>query len=65
MQCVGVDIAKRSFDVALLQANGNYRTIAKLANGPAGFQAFQDWLHAHVAANSGIVMEATGIYHQA
>lgn len=65
MQCVGVDAAKHSFDVALLQANGKYRTKAKLANGPAGFQAFQAWLQTHVPPDSWIVMEATGIYHEA
>lgn len=65
MQCVGVDAAKHSFDVALLQANGKYRTKAKLANEPAGFQVFQAWLQTHVRPDSWIVMEATGIYHEA
>jgi len=62
---VGVDVAKHSFDVATLQANGKYRTKAKLANGAAGFTTFQAWLQAHVPADSWVVMEATGIYHEA
>ncbi|MDU9416741.1 IS110 family transposase, partial [Pseudomonas sp. zfem005] len=29
---IGIDIAKHTFDIATLQANGKYRTKAKLAN---------------------------------
>ncbi|GLZ89615.1 IS110 family transposase [Metapseudomonas resinovorans] len=62
---VGIDIAKHSFDIATLQANGKYRTKAKLANDPAGFQVLQQWLLKHSEAHAWIVMEATGIYHEA
>lgn len=62
---VGVDVAKHSFDVATLQANGKYRTKAKLANTQAGWRVFQQWLQTHVPADSWVVMEATGVYHEA
>lgn len=62
---VGVDIAKKTFDAALpLDGPGKYRTKAKLANDPAGFRVFFDWLHKH-APDAAICMEATGIYHEA
>lgn len=62
---VGIDIAKHSFDIATLQANGKYRTKAKLANDAAGFQVLQEWLSKHSEPQTWIVMEATGIYHEA
>ncbi|WP_339487105.1 IS110 family transposase, partial [Pseudomonas sp. EL_65y_Pfl2_R95] len=62
---VGIDIAKHSFDIATLQGNGKYRTKAKLSNDAAGFQAFQQWLLKYAEADAWIVMEATGIYHEA
>lgn len=62
---VGIDIAKHSFDIATLQANGKYRTKAKLSNDPAGFQVFLQWLLKHSEAGSWVVMEATGVYHEA
>jgi transposase len=62
---VGVDIAKKTFDVALpLDGPGKYRTKAKLSNDPLGFEAFFDWLRRH-APGAAICMEATGIYHEA
>lgn len=62
---VGIDVAKHSFDLALELCNGKYRTKAKLANDPKGFQVLLSWLHSHAQPNSWIVMEATGIYHEA
>jgi transposase len=41
---VGVDIAKRTFDLAILQPNGKHRTKSKLSNDKAGFAVFADWL---------------------
>jgi len=61
---VGVDIAKRSFDLAVLQSNGKYRTKGKLSNDQAGFAVFADWLQQHAEPGAWIVMEATGIYHE-
>lgn len=62
---VGIDIAKHTFDIATLQANGKHRTKAKLANDPQGFEVLQHWLLKHADAQAWVVMEATGIYHEA
>lgn len=62
---VGIDIAKHTFDIATLQANGKHRTKAKLTNDSSGFEAFQQWLSKHVQPQAWVVMEATGIYHEA
>lgn len=62
---VGVDIAKRQFDVATLQANGKYRTKGQLSNDPAGFKVFAQWLEKHAEVGAWVVMEATNVYHEA
>ncbi|MNM43424.1 Transposase IS116/IS110/IS902 family protein [compost metagenome] len=62
---VGVDIAKRTFDIALLQANGKYRTKGNLSNDPAGFRAFTQWLEKYAEPGAWVVMEATNVYHEA
>ncbi|WP_350446189.1 IS110 family transposase [Pseudomonas solani] len=62
---IGIDIAKHTFDIATLQANGKYRTKAKLANSEAGFRTLQEWLNKHSEAGAWVVMEATGIHHEA
>jgi transposase len=62
---VGIDIAKHTFDIALPQANGKYRTKARLSNDPAGFRLLQQWLQAHATPDTWLLMEATGIYHEA
>lgn len=62
---VGVDVAKRSFDIATTLPNGKKRTKAKLPNGSGGFAQFSDWLERHAEPGTWIVMEATGTYHEA
>ncbi|TBV12392.1 IS110 family transposase [Stutzerimonas kirkiae] len=62
---VGINIAKHSFDIATVQANGKFRTKAKLPNGSAGFELLQEWLSKHAAPDAWVVMEATGTYHEA
>lgn len=62
---VGIDIAKHTFDIATLQANGKHRTKAKLSNAPKGFEVLLQWLARHAEPQAWIVMEATGIYHEA
>lgn len=62
---VGVDIAKKTFDIAVLQANGKYRTKGNLSNDPSGFRAFDQWLQKYAEAGAWVVMEATNIYHEA
>lgn len=62
---VGIDVAKHSLDIATLQANGKHRTKSKLANTPAGFKDVGKWLEKHAAPDAWVVMEATGVYHEA
>lgn len=62
---VGIDVAKHTFDIATLQANGKHRTKAKLANTPSGFELFGQWLSKYAEPKAWIVMEATGVYHEA
>ncbi|MFT4196377.1 MAG: IS110 family transposase [Pseudoxanthomonas sp.] len=62
---IGIDVAKHSFDLALELPHGKYRTKAKVANTPQGFQVLQAWLQAHARPDSWVVMEATGHYHEA
>lgn len=64
MQFVGIDIAKASFDIALLLPGNKYRTKAKMANSPKGHEEFLAW-HAKHAPEAAVGMEATGVYHQA
>lgn len=61
---VGVDVAKKSFDIATPLPNGKTRTKAKLSNDPRGFKQFSDWLEHHAEPGAWIVMEATGTYHE-
>lgn len=65
MSVVGVDVAKRSFDIAIPLPNGKVRTKANLANDPSGFAQFEAWLERHAEPRAWVVMEATGIYHEA
>lgn len=62
---VGIDIAKRTFDIATLQDNGKFRTKGGLPNQQAGFETLLDWLAKHAAPDAWIIMEATGVYHEA
>lgn len=56
---LGIDIAKKKFDVALLRG-GKFK--AKVfENSPAGFVALKDWLHFHGVTKVHACMEATGI----
>ena len=55
---LGIDIAKKKFDVALLR-NGKFKTKV-FENSLAGFAALKDWLHHHDADKIHACMEATG-----
>lgn len=66
MTCViGIDIAKKTFDIAKPLDHGKYRTRAKLPNTPDGFKQFDQWLDKHAEPGCRILMEATGVYHEA
>ncbi|MBU2742326.1 IS110 family transposase, partial [Acidithiobacillus albertensis] len=43
VSCVGIDVAKAKFDVALLKPNGKYRSKV-FSNNSEGFRQFLDWL---------------------
>src|SRR5574341_1868241 len=59
---LGIDIAKRKFDVALLK-QGKFRTKV-FSNDAAGIQALLKWLSAHAGAPVHACLEATGPYGQ-
>lgn len=57
---LGIDIAKRKFDVALLN-DGKYKTRV-FDNTQAGFGQLMEWLEKHGAINTHACVEATGDY---
>lgn len=60
---LGIDIAKRKFDVALWRA-GKFKTKA-FPNTAEGFEALHAWLAAHQAGAVHACLEATNTYGQA
>jgi len=56
---LGIDISKRTFDVALLDDESTYRS-GQFANSPAGFQSLRRWLSNHSVDSLHACMEATG-----
>lgn len=63
MHVIGIDVAKATFDVALPQGVGKYRTRGKIANTPAGWKALLAW-RATFAPAAVVCLEATGTYHE-
>ena len=61
---VGIDVAKRKFDIALL-INNKIRTRV-FDNTPAGHKAFEDWLieRSAIPGQTHLCMEATGPYSE-
>jgi len=62
---VGIDVAKRKLDVALLDDAGKVKSKV-LANDPAGFAALMTWLKERGAdaASAHVCMESTGSYSE-
>lgn len=60
---LGIDIAKRKFDVALI-INAKFKNKV-FDNTPAGFAALLVWLNTHQVQHTHACMEATGIYWEA
>ena len=58
---VGIDVAKTKFDVALLNAEGKYRSKV-FPSTPVGHQQFLEWLTRHDAQEAHLCMETTGVY---
>jgi transposase len=67
MHTLGIDVSKAKLDCALLDPASDKRKTKSLPNTPDGFQALAGWLAKQsVAANAiHVVMEATGVYHEA
>lgn len=61
---LGIDIAKRKFDVALLRPDQKYRTKA-FANTPAGHTELVAWVRRHHEGPVHACLEATGTYGEA
>jgi transposase len=61
---LGIDIAKATFDVALLLPDGKIRR-KSCANTPAGFADLTRWLERHGASSVHASLEATGTYGDA
>jgi transposase len=66
MEVVGIDVAKRKFDLAWLTAAGKLRTKV-FDNTSAGHKQLLEWLkkHAIVAGDAHVAMEATSQYYEA
>src|SRR6266702_7633326 len=64
MHILGIDLAKRTFDVTLLREGGERRH-TQFANTPAGFAELQDWLTNQHIERVHACMEATNVYWEA
>lgn len=68
MTCkIGVDISKKKLDVAVLLADGKYRSKV-FVNDVDGFGKLLEWIDANTSggqADVHVCMEATGVYHEA
>ena len=60
---LGIDIAKETFDVVLLQ-DGRQQG-AQFSNDPAGFKRLHNWLHKRKVKHLRACLEATGQYGEA
>lgn len=61
---LGIDIAKKTFDAALLREDDRYRS-KSFPNTPAGFEQLRVWLAKHQGLDAHVCLEATGIYGDA
>src|SRR5829696_6800756 len=58
---LGVDISKKTFDVALLRADQKPER-RKFANRPSGLLALAEWVASLQPCAVALAMEATGVY---
>lgn len=63
---LGIDVSKKKLDCSLLDTSSN-KTKSKggIANTPAGFADLLEWLAKQKATKPHVVMEPTGMYHEA
>jgi transposase len=59
---LGIDVAKKKFDVALLR-DGKFKTKV-FENSETGFEALAAWMKQHNAEKVHACMEATGVYYE-
>jgi len=62
-QFCGIDISKDSFDITLLNSNGEIKLQDKLLMNRDGFNTLLKYLSSYSKENLLVAMEATGIYH--
>ena len=67
MEFVGIDIAKRKFDLAWLSSESGKIRSKTFTNTPDGFKELQTWLTKHelMAGQCHLAMEATSQYYEA
>ena len=63
MNIVGIDIAKKKFDVCLLVDTKSYQS--SFSNNPDGFSRLQQWLSQYEVKELHVCLEATGISYEA
>jgi transposase len=63
---LGIDVAKKKLDCTLLDLSRNkIKSKGSVANTPAGFAELLEWLSKQNAINPHVIMEPTGMYHEA
>jgi len=62
-QFCGIDIAKDSFDITLLESSGEIKLQKKLTMDKDGFDTLLEYLSSYCKDKLLVSMEATGIYH--
>lgn len=69
MEYIGIDVSKQKLDVAWLRDATTVKVKCKVfSNDEAGHNALRDWIKANVSttlADVHLIMEATGVYHEA
>jgi transposase len=62
---LGIDVAKAKLDCMLLDTTTDKRKSKVVPNSAAGFKQLLEWLSKHDAPDPHVVMEPTGVYHEA
>ncbi len=62
---LGIDVAKAKLDCALFDTSSNKQKCKVVANNKEGFDALLAWLSKQHAPMPHIIMEPTGVYHEA
>jgi len=62
---LGIDVAKAKLDCALLDSATNKVKSKVIPNSLAGFKSLLEWLQKQQASTPAVIMEPTGVYHEA